>query len=388
MPARLCSATVDLHICVVYVPPDPRRIPFHTDTIISMTRSVIDNNPNDNYLIIGDFNLPCVSWDDRGPMFLKRGSVEIQNASMNLIESFEYFGLKQYNLQKNYAGNTLDLVFSNLSLSIDHCSTALVGVDRAHPPFTVNIADLFIVPLQESNTPRHNFRKADYEKINAHLISLNWNSLLHRKTVDESVDVLYTVIHDCIDQYVPLRFNRSAKRTYPKWYSPALIKIVKEKDKAHKRWKRYKNKLDYDEFSTLRARERKVQKQCFANFTKSSEENIKTHPKIFWSFIKGMRCESKYPKSMSLGNVKFRDGKEICDGFNAFFKGVFGNSDNSSITSVCDGNSMGTNTLSSIQTSTETVKKLLLKLDTNKGAGSDGIPPYFGQSAQTLSHFH
>lgn len=117
IPARALASTADLHICVAYVPPNAQRIPFDIDSILNAFTCTFDRNPGHNYLIVGDFNLPQINWNSGGPTYLKRGTIEIQNSGIKLVNSLSLLGLTQYNTLQNYAGNTLDLAFSNLPLS-------------------------------------------------------------------------------------------------------------------------------------------------------------------------------------------------------------------------------------------------------------------------------
>ncbi|XP_050663966.1 uncharacterized protein LOC126964735 [Leptidea sinapis] len=316
---RVCGSHSDLIICAVYIPPEPRIMSDNINALEEQVLFVNNLHTNSNYLVIGDFNLSCISWENDCPLFLKKGPKEVQAAGMHLVEELEFINLKQFNFLKNYAGNTLDLCFSNLPLLICDNHTPLVNVDRAHPPFTINITDFNKQPLRESFIPRRSFYKADYASISENLSAHDWPSLLRTGTIEEAVDVFYDILYACVDKYVPLRKSKPS-RSYPKWYSSALIKIVREKYKAHKRWKKYGNPTDYDEFTLLRCRERRVQKQCFNNFTSNCQVNIKSNPKLFWTFAKALRWGSSYPKSLSMGIDKFLDRKEICDGFNSFLK--------------------------------------------------------------------
>lgn len=373
IPASTCASNFDLHICAAYIPPESRQMPSNINFIRQKITSVIELCPNDHFLIIGDFNLPSICWNTDGYTTLKRGSTEVQDASIQLIEALTFHGLKQFNTLKNYAGNTLDLAFSNLPLNINPASAPLLKEDRAHPSFCGVVLDLNIIPLRENTTPRRNFRKADFDCINSYLLEQDWRSLLCAGTIDEATDSLYNILDTCVRSYVPL--SSTGKRSYPKWYTSALIKIIKEKTKAHTRWKKFGNRLDYDEFKLLRARERRVQRECFNRFKSSCESNIKKHPKTFWTFVKATRGGSGYPKKMCLDGAEYTEGKDICNAFNSFFQSVFGvpssNSTPAHTEQTC------TDVVSNVQINTSTVEVMLKTLDTNKGAGSDGLPSLF-----------
>ncbi|VVD01498.1 unnamed protein product, partial [Leptidea sinapis] len=100
-------------------------------------------------------------------------------------------------------------------------------------------------------------------------------------------------------KYVPLRKSKPS-RSYPKWYSSALIKIVRKKYKAHQRWKKYGNPPDYDEFTLLRCRERRVQKQCFNNFTSNCQTSV-------------VKQNIGKPSSRGRGNLMARRSQRIHD---------------------------------------------------------------------------
>lgn len=134
--------------------------------------------------------------------------------------------------------------------------------------------------------PRHNFRKCDFTKINSYLQTINWEELLSSEAVDDAVDIFYEKINECFNQFVPLSRYSSGQKNFPNWYSTALIKIIREKNKIHKRWKKTKNPRDYDEFSLLRSRQKRVQSKCFSDFSRNAEEYIKHSPKYFWTYVK------------------------------------------------------------------------------------------------------
>ncbi|KAL4718100.1 hypothetical protein ACJJTC_001885, partial [Scirpophaga incertulas] len=335
-PAAGISNSI-INFCVVYIPPDPHKIPGDLNKICQFFEHECQLSPNDNFVLIGDFNLPCVSWAQDGYTILRKGSVEVQHASTQTLDLLTQYGLKQFNCTKNFANNTLDLVFSNLPIHISPVTIPLLREDRAHPSFTFTILDLYITPLQEATSePRRNFQKACYTDMNNFFNKQDWQNILCNFSVDEAVNTLYNIIYECVNLYVPT-IHRSGKRSYPKWYSPALIKIIKEKTKAHHRWKKYGNLLDYDEFALLRTRERHIQKECFSYFTKNCGDGIKKHPKTFWSFIKALRGGSVYPKKFLLRDKEFTAGQDICNAFCSYFESVFEQPDSTSLAGLLEG---------------------------------------------------
>ncbi|CAH2089106.1 unnamed protein product [Euphydryas editha] len=376
IPAHALAATADLQVITVYLQPDPARLPSNIDCLVKIMESLYNLNTRNNYLLIGDFNLPCVGWNNYVPNYLKNSTTEVQNSSMDLVESITFLGMKQYNLLQNYAVNTLDLAFSNLPLIVTGCRHPLLRIDKAHPPFTVNILDLNITPLVESTVPKPNYRKGNYDSLNKYFSELHWETILNSDTIDGMLDNFYSCINESISKHIPFSKRCSNNRKYPVWFSSALINIVKEKSKAHKLWKRFNNYRDYSEFCMLHHRQKQVQRLCYDQYICGVQNSIKVNSKAFWSYIKCIRGSSNYPKIMTYNSRKYVDGQSICEAFNVFFQSVFGTSSDTNFTLDLEHTS-ASDSISKLHIDKNMVEKFLLQLDVNKGARSDSIPLLF-----------
>lgn len=374
--ACVIGSTVDLHIITSYIPPD-ENLSYRVDCFRRHTVQFMNKYNHDNFLILGDFNLPCINWsDDCNFSFKHNGPRAVHDVAVSLMDDFTYYGLTQYNYLTNKWGNVLDLCFSNLPVSITRCLSPLIKEDVAHPSFCLSISDLQIKPLHEHSVPTYNFHKCDYDKINKYLKLIDWYTILNTNCIDEAVDIFYTVLYECFRLFVP-RYRPKLNCHYPFWYSAALIKLIREKHKMHSKWKKYGNPRDYDEFSLLRSREAVVQAQCFDRFITNSQNFIRYSPKYFWKYVKSKRGGSNYPNKFELNNVKYTDGNSISSAFNYFFKSVFIHSSHDSTINSCliNNNYIPHDMLSCIEVNEDIVNKLLCSLDRSKGAGSDGIPP-------------
>lgn len=378
VPARVLNSSVDLHVVLIYVPPDKYQLAARLNSVQASLAHIIDLFPSDNFLVIGDFNTSCIQWKTDRYSVISNNLVEIQNAAVSLMDELTFLGFTQYNYIPNSCNNILDLCFCGLPLSVVCCSDPLSKVDVFHPPLTIEILDISLKPLRECHQPKYNFRKCNYDRINEYLYNLDWRDILNTETVDEAVDVFYNTISESLALFVPLSARSTNSHRYPNWYSPALIKIIREKLKVHKRWKKFGNPRDYDEFSLLRVRQKCVQNKCFEHFTRNSERNIKYSPKLFWKYVKSKRGGSNYPHSFTLGNLQVTNGQNICTAFNSFFKSVYGHPishQNNDLMTSCYYSS--NDSLSRIDVTAEMVFKLLTSLDKSKGPGCDGIPPIF-----------
>lgn len=381
---QVLSASCDLHIVLTYIPSNIAELfPVRLQSIGEFVTRLVDLYPNDNYLLIGDLNLFCIQWRYSDYVLIHKGSVEVQNAAVDLIETLGYLDLKQYNNCLNYDGKTLDLCFCNLPLEVDQCDDPILRLDHYHPALNVNILDLHLIPLTERIEPKHNFIKGNYTEINDFLSSFDWPSLLSTGSLEEHVDVLYSKIYDSF-KFIPKSIPKN--KNYPIWFSPPLIKIIKEKTKVHAKWKKFKNNRDYDEFSLLRARQHRVQKQCFESFTARAEEGIRRTPKIFWKYVKSKRGSSNYPKQFTYENNSYNGGDQICEAFNNFFEKMFSHPTDPPNEDDKDTTNCYNTGISSIVIKQDSVFHLLHTLDKTKGSGCDGLSPiYLSNCAKSLS---
>lgn len=377
IPSRsLRESPQDLHIAVAYAPPG-RQLALYIDNIISCLSMACKAASEAYFLVAGDFNLPCIKWTKDGPLHMRQGSVEIQEAAYRLTDELNLLGLQQHNTTLNASGNTLDLVYSNFSLDIHRSIAPLLKEDVYHPTLDISVSDIFAIPLTEAKIRKYCFRKGDYDSICSYLDSINWEETFQGQAVDEDVALFYDIVNKTIAKFVPLKCSTN-RFHYPTWYSRALINIVKEKAKAHARWKRFHNPRDYEEFSFLRKRHKRIERECYLNYVDNTQSSIKTDPKRFWAYVKSRRKGSSYPRSLELNGTLYSDGPGICAGFNTFFNSVFQRPANSyPLQSLappfCDDGSVICSTI----ISPSNVLKFLKRLNINGGAGSDGIPSYF-----------
>ncbi|CAF4832986.1 unnamed protein product [Pieris macdunnoughi] len=156
----------ELHICIAYIPPDDLqsvRLTAFTDFLLY----IFSLHPNDHYIIAGDFNLPHIGWSPTfDPTFLRRGTINLQNAGARFVESCSSLGFSQYNLHKNSSGNILDLIFSDTYIEVSKSCSYLVKEDPSHPCLELKVSELMTPSIKLKKEIRYNFKKANYDKLN------------------------------------------------------------------------------------------------------------------------------------------------------------------------------------------------------------------------------
>lgn len=366
-----------LNLCAVYIPSPctPQKMEIQMDNL-SNALNILDNDGIQETLIMGDFNLSCIVWTSTKCGKLVPSELSPQNYCCTLLYDFlALHNINQFNLVYNKDNNILDLVLCSIDSikvsGIEHMSK----IDTYHPPLLIEL-DLVSMSsvLTKLEVPRYNFRSANYTALNADLNAVNWNSVIgNEQDVNIMVDKFYTTLNNLIDIHVPKK--RPKNNRYPVWFSYDLIKRIKEKDKLHTKYKRYKNPLDYCDYSYVREFCHKTIQTCYQQYLKSIEDNIcSNNIKAFWSFLKNKRKSTELiPSTMYLDGHKLSVPQAICDGFAKHFSSVYVSNSNTTLDTTLLPNSP-CDYLSTIDITPLSIKRAICKLDVNQGPGPDGIP--------------
>jgi len=170
---------------------------------------MIEAEPDDILIVVGDFNLPQVKWrldeDDSNvllPIAFK------PNFSEDFLNGLIGNGLYQINSFRNDKGNLLDLFFTNdhLNSSIEVASEALVKIDVYHPPLLVTFEwhSPHKAPATETHTVL-NFKRADFNGMNEYFESVNFDELFADKQLEEKVDACMKCFKGAFNNLFPFK---------------------------------------------------------------------------------------------------------------------------------------------------------------------------------------
>lgn len=382
VPIGQGSVTKKLRLFVSYFPQGRQQ----ADSQLSFFESLSDlytDFPDDEFLVIGDFNISDAAWvqSDPASQALKLDNPNFNCLTMQLAAFMHFCNWQQFNYIPNKNGRQLDLVLSNCKCEVN-LADPLVPIDTHHPVFYVTIDT---VSIERHLTPARRivrrFYAADYEKINSNLNEVDWESHLSNKDIETAVDCFYTIVNKIINDLVPSKSISNSNNKYPVWFSYSLIRLIKKKNKIHKKWKIYKRLTDYEVFSSLRSQVKTLEVSCYNLFISRAENNIKLNSKLFWSFIKSKtdRHHTGLPDTLHLDGRLAHDGHDMANLFNEFFQSVFepATSSASYIEPNYNVSVNATNAISNVNINLSLVEKYLNKLNESKGSGPDGIHPIF-----------
>lgn len=362
-----------LYICVTYIKPNAT-LNHYIEHLEKVKECILSAELSSQFLVLGDYNLPGISWNVRTP----NGSPTLSYSSApseELLNTLEFCNFNQINDIQNVNGVILDLVLSNQPLELIELRRLrhfLQPEDTHHPTLQISLkTDAHYV--MEKQIRKYNFRKANYEAINDELEVTDWN-VLNELELNAAVDNFYSKLNPIIDKFTPLAIF---KRNFPTWYSTDLIRLIREKDRARRKWKRSASDDDYGHYSELRARSKQLISDCYGKFLIHLQNNMSSNMKIFWSFTKSKRQTNTYPNELLYNGTRSSHPTSMCQMFADYFQTTYsGGSVQSSGDNDPIIHELPTE-FNQVTISPGAVESLLSKLDENKHGGPDGIPNIF-----------
>lgn len=361
------------HICLCYLPPD---LPFElvNNFYLNLQKIVEQCRDTDDIICIGDFNTPEISWSKSPDSFSLSPSEPHGRKAELLLDTVNICNLEQYNNIPNRNNRFLDLIFSTTGNILVYGAQPLSREDPHHPPLVAEFDLITSSPraFKSKTLIRPNFYKSNISRINDDLSLIDWDSILSSRNVDDMTTIFYSELRKILLKHTPCSSTKRHK--YPPWFSPALKRCLKEKIKFHQRFKKFSNPRDYDTFSLLRARCKKLMDDCYKIYIHSVETSLKTDIKDFWRFINNKKKNSNsMPQTMRYGDLISSDQGGICELFSKYFGSVFESQERETPNSfsTCKHN----RNLSNVMVTRDEILRKIAKLDPGKGAGPDGLPP-------------
>ncbi|XP_055591568.1 uncharacterized protein LOC129743557 [Uranotaenia lowii] len=381
--ARIDLGDRKLYLCVVYVPPDRS-----TDLVVaesfSHCLSKISSicSPEDDILVIGDFNMPGLKWCPSHGAFLFPDPMRSYfSAPSNIfLDSLSTATLRQINSFENENGRRLDLCFINEGFrnpTIDLAPAPLVKVVSHHPALVVSIDVTDInAPVEETASFYQDFKNVDYEAISLVLDSIEWENELDLSNPNAAAATFSNILNYIIDRHVPKRSLPSNPRA--PWVTNQLRQLKTAKNRALRNFSKRKSLCTKEEYRKLNTAYKKSSRRCYQNYLHRLQRNFKTNPRSFWKYVKNQRKESGLPSQMFLKDHT-ANTDQICNLFAEKFSSVFstGSISSEQLDTAVRNISPLDSSLSRISFDDAAILKATAKLKNSSSTGPDGIPAIF-----------
>lgn len=371
-----------LYVCTVYLPPHK---PQTVNQIREFFKKLYDNlsqiEENSKILLLGDFNMTYLQWDDSSPDSLTPVGYIGYPLYEEFVEILQCFTLSNVSRVKNRDSRQLDLIVTNVdshNVSTYPSDQRMCKIDPYHPPIELHFEVETQTLMPPKSYPKYNFKRADYDTLNHEIMSMDWSPLSHLN-VNDATNYFYEAILRLIDRNVP---RKPDKGKFPIWYTPRLIFVLKQKMRYHAMWKRHRRQHHFQLFRKYRSDQNRLEPRCFLKFIRNVEENVSTRMKEFWQYTKSLRKTNTYPNTFTLADRSETNPQRIADMFADHFSSDFQNAQQS-VPSNLTFTPLTTQRLSRVDVVESDVLKILKGLDENKGAGTDGINAIFLKNTAT-----
>ena len=364
-----------LALSTIYRPPYCTTINF-ANMIKTIEQELLNlGNPEPNIIILGDFNLPIIRWNESKGTVVYGGSTADRQQSNLLLSFMDRFLLKQMMNAPTRGRNILDLamtnndeIFSNINVEDTVMSDHRVAIIRTSLEATSETRKTWEKDSLASLDFRH--KNTDWNAIREATMKTDWPNIFINKTSDDKYNAFYNKMLDICKQYTPVR------RQYTKGNIPRdrrilmrkrtnirkamaktinMVKIEEMKGKLHD----IEIKLAQSHTEELKARETKA------------IEKIKSNPKYFYAYAR-----SKAVTRCSIGPLLYRDELVsepgmLVTAFNEQYASAFSKP-------MDDYGSIPWKhvnyLLSDIQVSANDLEKILANIKEDAAAGPDQIP--------------
>ncbi|XP_075157713.1 uncharacterized protein LOC142230979 [Haematobia irritans] len=312
---------------------------------------------SDTLIVLGDFNLPYVSWlhSSESESLIPVISNSISN---NFLHSLLNLGLFQINDIFNSHGRLLDLVFVNrtFNISLESCHALTQPEDRYHPTIILHVAAPNLPRSRYTNSNReYCFAKTNYTILNSLLSAVNWDDILDSNDITELASRFYSILQDCISKSVPrIIINDNSG---PPWNTRVLSKLKNQKNKMYNQ--DYLNRM---------------------------KDQLRVDPKSFYKFVNSKRQSSGLPTYLKYKSSTADNDVDISNIIADFFATTYSDK-------CYDGNNIypymtrNCNRIDISYIDESTILSNLRTLKSTFNAGPDGIPScILKQCADILSY--
>ncbi|XP_055585007.1 uncharacterized protein LOC129737869 [Uranotaenia lowii] len=366
---------------MVWIRIDLGKRKLYIGAVLSKVSSI--TNPEDDIIIIGDFNLPGLKWCSSQSSFLfadpERSSFTLP--SNIILDALSTATLRQINNIVNENGRTLDLCFVNdgsLSPTIEEAPEPLVKSVPHHPALLLTLDVSGIVAVTENPASFfHDFKSANFSAIFQTLDTINWESELDPSDPNAAAVKFTHIVNYIIDRHVPKRSAVSNLRA--PWVTKELRQMKTLKNKALRYYTRHKTLQAKNQYRKLNSAYKILSTRCYQSYLIRIQRGFKTKPKSFWQYIKDQRKESGLPSHMFLDDTSATSDREICDLFAQKFRSIFGSGSISSeqLNSATSNVPHLSTSFDNFAVDEDTILKASVKLKHSYSAGPDGIPATF-----------
>jgi len=322
-------------------------------------------------LIMGDFNLPGIDWDEDS---CPHNEAHIETLFLESIrDTYLYQHVTEPTRVKvDQQPNILDLILTNEEGMVSDLSieAPIQKSDHATLWFTFNTH----TAPSKTHTKRI-YDKGDYDKMKK-MLSKNWKEELGDLDPEQSWQKFLRTLKDAETKCIPSKtYKEGPNKIKALWMNKDINSKMRRKHKAWNRYRRTHMKEDYDQYAKARNQARNATRKGIKTLEKKIAKDIKQNPKAFWRYVNSKTKTKKTICDLEVtpGGKLSESDTEKAEALNAFFSSVFTHEDLKNIPTLEPRNYK--EKLTSLNFTIDDVMTILAKMKIAKSPGPDGVHP-------------
>ena len=325
-------------------------------------------------VIMGDFNLPSISWDHSGGF----SSLYSTPTDRLFRECFAGCGLTQWVKGATFfpSGNTLDLVLTSEEDRVLEVESAPPLPGCHHCPVIIQLIFQFSSPDVEE-CEGLSWSRGNYDVMSDELFGVDWENIFDGLNSAECYQLLCTKLMELVLEHVPKRTPNKK----PSWLSRPPGSLRRRRKRAWENFKQLRRSLGANHADVLESFRKYAEvNRVYKNYSRSHQceyeiklaDLLSVAPKAFHSYIRSKKkgCPSVGPLRGESGQLVNNQG-EICNMLVDVFTSVYVVDEPTNVPEAVQP----TYEMEPMQISYDKVLEHLWKLKASSSPGPDGIHP-------------
>ena len=308
-----------------------------------------------NSILIGDFNLPEVLWDQ----------ASATGRTRELREALEEKHMTQLiDFPTQVRGNILDLVITDIPERFTELfASGHLGASD-HVSITAKVA--VGKPVNKSKKTILNWRRADFTGMREELSCVSWEEIFRHQKTEDMWAAFKSRLHAAVNKYVPVKPASPLGR--PPWISREITAALRRKRRL---WRHARTSGQQEEYTAADKEVKKLIRKSKRAYEKKLAAGGQNQKRQFFAYVKKKtKSQATVGPLLDSKKNKVTGDKEMADILNDYFSSVF--SAPVDHAPNCDTQGPG---ISDLIVTSETVKKKILRLRPASAAGPDKIGP-------------
>ncbi len=197
----------------------------------------------------------------------------------------------------------------------------------------------------------------------------NFTEASTERSIEANWGAFKSELHKSRDAHIPSRMSKSCPNV--PWFNYKIKKLIRSKNRLHKKAKRSGSSEAWEKFRTARKLVKHEVKNAHQSYVNKVVDNLDEDPRGFWKYISSKRLDNQGIPTLKTNGTNHVADKDKAQALADQFKSVFTTEHLDQIPFKVSGLPV----VEDIIVTPEGVLKLLKDLDINKACGPDDISP-------------